>query len=207
MQIRWQSYHQGNLYMNLLFIRVQFHHRTIHFLQNIDSRYPIICLQSYDMGVYSDVEVWYKFYLIHWNAICNILLYWTQFSYVWYIWLTLLLIDAEWRRYASVKHTIIASDICLSPFWCQAIIWTNAAILSIRHRRTYFSEFLFKIQKLSFKDINLKMLSVEWRPFCLGLNMLIYLNHSSSNGIALQVHSDSFKWHNFIPFIVCCLTQ
>ena len=42
------------------------------------------------------------------------------------------LIEAEWRMYASVKHTTFASDNGLSPVRRQAIIWTNVAILSIR---------------------------------------------------------------------------
>ena len=39
----------------------------------------------------------------------------------------------HWGRviYASVKHTNIASDNGLSPVRRQAIIWINAAILSI----------------------------------------------------------------------------
>ena len=39
--------------------------------------------------------------------------------------------EVEWRIYASVKLTIIASENGMSPDRRQAIIWTNAAILSI----------------------------------------------------------------------------
>ena len=39
-----------------------------------------------------------------------------------------LLIEAEWRIYASVNHVIIGSDNGLAPDRPQAIIWTNAAI-------------------------------------------------------------------------------
>ena len=42
------------------------------------------------------------------------------------------LIEAEWRMYASVQHSNIASDNGLSLVLRQAIIWINAAILSIR---------------------------------------------------------------------------
>ena len=42
------------------------------------------------------------------------------------------LIEAEWHIYASVQHTNFASDNDLLPVWNQAIIWTNAVILSIR---------------------------------------------------------------------------
>ena len=34
------------------------------------------------------------------------------------------------------------------------------------------SEILFKIQKFSFQEMHVKMLSSKWRPFCLGLNVL-----------------------------------
>ena len=49
------------------------------------------------------------------------------------------LIEAEWRIYSSVKHTIIASDNGLLPVQRQAIVWTNAAILSIWPKGTYFN--------------------------------------------------------------------
>ena len=70
------------------------------------------------------------------------------------------------------KLTIIGSDNGLAPGRRQTIIWTNAAILSIRPRGTYFSEILFKIRKFSIKEICLKMSSAKWRPFWLGLNVL-----------------------------------
>ena len=50
-----------------------------------------------------------------------------------------------WVIYASVKHTIVASDNGLSPIRRLAIIWSNAAILSNRPWGTYFSEIVFKI--------------------------------------------------------------
>ena len=72
-----------------------------------------------------------------------------------------------------VKLTIIGSDNSLSPGRRQAIIWTNAGILSIEPLGTNFSEISFGIQTSSFKKIHLKMASAKWRPFCLGLNVLI----------------------------------
>ena len=42
------------------------------------------------------------------------------------------LIEAEWHIYMPVKHANIGSDNGLLPVQCQVIIWTNAAILSIR---------------------------------------------------------------------------
>ena len=68
--------------------------------------------------------------------------------------------------------TIIGTDNGLSPGWCQAIIWINSGILLIGPWVTNFSEILISIQTLSFKKMHLKMSSVKWRSFCLGLNVL-----------------------------------
>ena len=69
--------------------------------------------------------------------------------------------------------TIIGSDNGLSPGRRQAIIWTNAGLLSIEPLRTDFSENLIKIQPFSLKKMHVKMSSAKWRPSCLGLNELI----------------------------------
>ena len=74
------------------------------------------------------------------------------------------------------KLTIIASDNGLSPGRRQAIIWTNVGILLIGPWGTNFSEISIGIQAFSFKKMHLKMLSVKWRPFCLGLNVLNILS-------------------------------
>ena len=76
-----------------------------------------------------------------------------------------------------VKLTIIGSDNGLSPGRRQAIIWTNAGILLIGPLGTNFSEILIGIQTFSFKKMHLKMSSVKWRPFCLGLNVLTQLRN------------------------------
>ena len=72
-----------------------------------------------------------------------------------------------------VKLTIIGSDNGLSPGRRQAIIWTNAGILLIGPLGTNFIEILIGIQKFSFKKMHLKVASAKWRPFCLGLSVLI----------------------------------
>ena len=69
--------------------------------------------------------------------------------------------------------TIIGSDNGLAPSWCQAIIWTNAGILSIGSLGTSFSEILIKMQNFSFTKMHLKILSEKWRPFCPGGDELI----------------------------------
>ena len=68
--------------------------------------------------------------------------------------------------------TIIGSDNGLSPIRRQAIIWTNAGLLSIGPLRTTFSEILIEIHTFSFKKMYLKISSGKWRPFCFGLNVL-----------------------------------
>ena len=69
------------------------------------------------------------------------------------------------------KLTIIGSDNGLLPERHQAIIWTNAGILLIGTLGRNCSEILSEIHTFSFKKMHLKT-SVEWRPFCLGINVL-----------------------------------
>ena len=86
------------------------------------------------------------------------------------------LLLTHWARVTHIcisKLTIIGSDNGLSPSWRQAIIWTNAGILLIRPLGTNFSEILIAISAFSCKKMHLKVPSVKWRPFCLGLNVLI----------------------------------
>ena len=71
-------------------------------------------------------------------------------------------------------QTSIGSDNGLSPRRRQAIIRTNAGILLIRHLGTNFSDFLVEILIFSFKKMRLKVSSAKRRPFCLGLNELIF---------------------------------
>ena len=82
----------------------------------------------------------------------------------------------HWGRETHIcvgKLTIIASDNGSSPGRRQAIIWTNAGILLIGSLGTNFNEILIEIHTFSFKKMHLKMSSAKWRPFCLGLNVLM----------------------------------
>ena len=72
----------------------------------------------------------------------------------------------------SSKLTIIGSDNSLSPGRRQAIIWTNDGILLIGALGTNFSEILIEVQIFSFWKNRLKVSSVKWRAFCVGLNEL-----------------------------------
>ena len=85
-------------------------------------------------------------------------------------------LSTHWVRVAHIcvnKLTAIGSDNGLSPGRHQAIIWTNAGLLLIGPLETNFSEILIEIRPFSFKKMHLKMSSGKWRPFCLGLNVLI----------------------------------
>ena len=95
---------------------------------------------------------------------------------VWFPFTQYLL--THWGRVTHIcvsKPTIIGSDNGLSPGWRQAIIWTNAAILLIGSLGTNFRDILIDILAFSFKRMHLKISSVKWQPFCLGLNVLIVL--------------------------------
>ena len=70
-----------------------------------------------------------------------------------------------------------ATLLSLSPGRRQAIFWTNAGILSIRTLGINSNEILSEIRVFSFKKMHLKMSSAKWRPFCLGLSVLIRDHH------------------------------
>ena len=96
--------------------------------------------------------------------------------FVWLVWFYVFLaLLTHWGRETHlyvVKLTLIGSDNGLSPGRRQAIIWTNAGILSNGPLGTNFSEILIEIYIFSFKKMHLKMSSGKWWPFCLGLNVL-----------------------------------
>ena len=80
----------------------------------------------------------------------------------------------HWGRVTHIcvsKLPTIGSDNGLSPGRRQAIIWTNAGILLFGPLGSNFSE--IEIDTFSFKKMHLKLSSAKWRPFCLGLNVLI----------------------------------
>ena len=69
------------------------------------------------------------------------------------------------------KLDIICSDNGLSLGRRQAIIRTNDGMLLIGSLGTNFCDILVQIYIVLFKKMNLKMLSDNWRPFCLSLNV------------------------------------
>ena len=71
------------------------------------------------------------------------------------------------------KWTTIGSDNGLSPGRHRAIIWANAGVLLIGPSGTDFTDIL--IDLIHFHS---RISSGKWRPFCLGLNVLISLQSS-----------------------------
>ena len=86
--------------------------------------------------------------------------------------------------------TIIGSDNGSAPGRRQTIIWTNDGILLIGPLGTNFSEILIEIQTFSFKKMRLKMSYAKWRPFCLGLNVLMHYTLVSRYNLACRNRSD-----------------
>ena len=104
----------------------------------------------------------------------------------------------HWGRVTHIcvgKLTIIGSDNGLSPGRRQAIIWTNTEILLIGPLGTNFSEILMVIQTFWFKKMHLKMSSAKWRPFCLGLNVLIVIPWFKLNVLRSEVVSSTETGH------------
>ena len=73
---------------------------------------------------------------------------------------------------AYTRQCNIVLDKGLTLVRRRAIIWNNAAILSIRSFRTYFNGMLFKTHMFSLKKMPLKTLSAKWCLFRSGLTLL-----------------------------------
>ena len=106
--------------------------------------------------------------------------------------------------YASVNRAKIGSDNGLPPIWRQAIIWTNAGLLSIEPLETYFNKILIKIQNFSFTKMHLKISSAKWRPFCPGGEVPnphdIYLDladHPERSLVTYWIEALAYKCHSW----------
>ena len=129
----------------------------------------------------------------------------------------------HWGRVTHIcvsKIIIIGSDNGLSPGRCQAIVWTNADILWIRPLGITFSDECLEIHTFSFTNMRLKMSSVKWRPFCLGLNVLkvIGLNNCSTDAVwkkagfvSMQICSSKTSFASTLNLLflnwICCDTK
>ena len=99
----------------------------------------------------------------------------------------------HWGRVTHIcvsKLTTIGSDNGLSPDRHQAIIWTNAGILSIRPLGPKLSEILIEILTFSLKRLRLKVSSAKRRSFCLGLKVL----KDTGKKTTLTNHSKIQQW-------------
>ena len=125
------------------------------------------------------------------------------------------LIEAEWRICVS-ELFIIGSDNGLSPGRRQAIIWTNAGILSIGPLGTNFSEIFIECHTFSLKKMHLKISSGKWRPFCIGLNVLrtrrvrtsweqitVVLSVNQSFNLLEESGSSCWTWRDVVCDIAC----
>ena len=84
-------------------------------------------------------------------------------------------VDGLLGIYASVSKAIFGSDRGLSPVRRQAIIWTNAGLLSFWILRNK-GQWKLNRNRIRFtQENNLKMSSVNWRSFSLDFNVL---NHT-----------------------------
>ena len=116
----------------------------------------------------------------------------------------------HWGRVTHIcvnKLTIIGSDNGLSPGRRPAIIWTNAGILLIGPLGTNFSEILIEIRAFSFKKMHLKVSSGKRRPFCLGLNVLRYLDIEYSQWNQNVITGGLQCQNSFCPLVTCDLPQ
>ena len=105
------------------------------------------------------------------GAILLIYLCLCLFSSTFNLWHTL----THWGRVTHIyisRLNIIGSNNGLSHGRRQAIIRTNAGILSNWPLGANFSEMLIEIYAFSFKKMHVKMSSAKRWPFCLGLNVL-----------------------------------
>ena len=122
----------------------------------------------------------------------------------------------HWGRVTHIcvsRLTITGSDNGLSPGRRQAIIWTNAGLLSIGPLGTNFSGNLIEILTFSFIKMRLKVSSSKWRPFCLGLNVLMLPRGPFTNMVYLQLSMNKYYicckvWHEIIyPFPTSTVQQ
>ena len=112
----------------------------------------------------------------------------------------------QWGRVTHIcASKLIGSDNGLSLGRRQAIIWTSAGMLLIRHRGKKLQWNLIEIHPLSLQKIHLKMSSVKWRPFCLGLNVLTSdrMECIQSQPLGLTFNGNRTRKFLFFVLFVC----
>ena len=100
--------------------------------------------------------------IVHWSSYINFSI--GDHMGIWYYMLT------HWGRVTHIcvgKLIIIGSDNGLSPDRRQAIIWTNAGLMSIGPMRTYFSEnTTIFIEEIARENVVREMASILSQPQC-----------------------------------------
>ena len=106
------------------------------------------------------------------------------------LYLAVLPLKGHWGPviHICVSKLIISGSNGVSPSWHQAIIWTNAGLLLIGTVGINFREILNEIHTFSYKKMQLIM-SVKWRPFCLGLNVLMNKSPGTHFTNGLRAHN------------------
>ena len=95
----------------------------------------------------------------------------------------------------------IGSDNGLSPIRRQAIISTNAGLLSIGPLGTNFSEIRIQIQKISFMKMPLNVSSAKWRPFGPGGDELTLVRQANTTDYLWTPKPPKQSWQIFYTYI------
>ena len=148
---------------------------------------PCAYFMQYTANITAQETIFFlPIHLNHLRDLCSLISQWIRKCFC--------VILTQWGRWVSI-HTsipsvIIGSDNGMSPARCQAIIWTNAALLSIRPWGIKVSEFVIESETFSFKNMRLKISSAKLRTSCLGLNVLInkkYLDQFDSEDFGVLI--------------------
>ena len=95
------------------------------------------------------------------------------------------------------------SILCLW-FWDSRYEDLQLFWLSLKHcLGTHLSEIIIEIPTFSFKKIHLKMLSANWQPFCLGLNVIttcLISQQAVAGSLGLPVKQPRMIWVKSVRF-------
>ena len=146
----------------------------------------------------------------HWRNLDSLYVKWMysvemlRLKYSSVIWVPLWLFiscRAELNHWERVTHicvgnlNIIGSDNGLSPGRRQANYLNQCCNVVNWALGTNFSEILIEIYIFSFKKMHLKMPSGKWRPFWLGLNVLIVGSIKLYLHFLHFFHLSTLRWH------------
>ena len=108
---------------------------------------------------------------------------------------TLVTLRPEYSAWTWSIPRLLMTQLLTSPVRRHAIIWTNAAIFSIRPQGAYFTEILFKTQNVShWRKCTWKYRLRNGHHFCFGINVLTFTSRIFfSSAVSL-----------IVTWIVCC---